>query len=434
MNSMSNRFLIACILLVLIHASLLLYVMPHLGASVGLLYNQDKYADGYDEIATTLSQGDGYRFYPDTAPTLMREPGYPLLLAGIFTVFGNSFVAVKLVNMILALATATLLMKVASKVSKSKIVIVGAPLLFLFHPGVLVAESRGGVETLFTFCVVLFVLLLYRAIEKDRWFEYLACGAALGVTVLVRSTLMLFPLVVFAYLLFFFKSRVISAARNIGLMIVSMLVVLSPWIIRNFQLTGKFVPAASVLGISAHSGQYVCENLSGNNSRKDVDRRGAAERRGLAMQLGYPFKDVKDAYYQYFYRPEDELKFSSYLLNKVVNKYRESPGLFLRCSSSNLFDFWFAGRTPNSTKMNLVLQIPYLMLAIVGVTISWHKNQMRYPVLLVLLVIYTIAVYAPILAQARYSVSVLPFVSVLMSLCLAYFVEMFDRKKKVISQ
>jgi 4-amino-4-deoxy-L-arabinose transferase-like glycosyltransferase len=412
---------------------LLLYAIPRLSASVGILYNQDKYADGYDDLAASLAHGDGYRFYPDTAPTVMREPGYPLLLAGIFKVFGNSLTAVKLINMLLALATSALLMKIAGKLSDSQVVVLGSPLLFLFHPGVLIGESRGGVETLFTFCVVLFVLLLYRAIETDRWFAYLVCGGILGVTVLVRSTLMLFPVIVFAYLCIFLRRGMISTAKNVGLMIASMLIVLSPWIIRNFQLTGKFVPTASVLGISAHSGQYVCENLTSDNSRKDVDRRGAAERRQLALELGYPFKDVKDAYYQYFYHTEDELKFSSFLLNRVVDKYKSSPTLFVSCAGSNLFDFWFAGKTKNSTKMNLVLQIPYLLLAIVGVVLSWRKHQISKVMLLVLLIVYTVAVYVPILAQARYSISVIPFVSVLVSISIAFVFELFGRNKPVLS-
>jgi len=433
-NPGSSRFLIACAVIVLfLNVFLLFYAIPHLSSRMGILYNQDKYADGYDELATSLAHGDGYRFYPDTAPTLMREPGYPFLLAGIFRIFGNNLTAVKIVNLLLAFATAALLMKIAAKISGNPVVVFGSALLFLFPPGVLSAESRGGVETLFTFCVVLFVLLLYRALETDSWLDYVACGCALGLTVLVRSTLMLFPIIALACLLVIFKRKLFPSTIKIGLTIASMLLILSPWIIRNFQLTGKFVPTASVLGISAHSGQYVCENLTNENSRKDVDRRGAAERRRLAIELGLPFKDVQDAYYQYFYNTGDELRFSSFLMNRVTDKYKSSPDLFVSCASSNLFDFWFAGKTNNSTKMNIALQIPYLLLAIGGFVVSWRKHQIQKVIVPIALIIYTIAVYAPILAQARYSVSVVPFVSVLACVALAHIFAMFGEKRPVFS-
>ena len=40
-----------------------------------------------------------------------------------------------------------------------------AALVFLFHPGTLVAEGRGGVEIFFGFLVVLFFWTLYDALE-----------------------------------------------------------------------------------------------------------------------------------------------------------------------------------------------------------------------------------------------------------------------------
>ncbi len=420
MSTKSTNFLtILGILVCVVNAMVLFVAIPHFSQRMGLYYNQDLYADGYNEIATTIAGGGGYRFFPDTAETVMREPGYPVFLAGIFRVFGDNLTAVQLANMALAFASAWLVIKIARKVTSNQIAILASPLLFLLHPGVLIAESRGGVEILFTFCLLLFILALYCAIESNRVRDYVVSGAALGLTVLVKSTLMLFPVVLLAYLLIFVRRGTLVTCRKVGLMIVLTFVVVSPWIIRNYKLTGKFIPTASVLGISAHSGQYVCENLSSDNLRKDVDREGARERRMLALELGYPFKDIKDAYYQYFYATGDELRFSDYLLRMVVNKYKSSPELFARCARLNLFDFWFAGKTWKSTEMNLIIQIPYLLLAIVGVGLAWREHQLRIIAPLILLILYTVAVYTPILAQARYSVPIIPFMSILASFALA---------------
>src|SRR5690349_19930488 len=93
----------SCLFIVVVNAIILFVLIPEVSSRIGRFYSGNRYADGYDELAANLAEGNGYRFYPDTAETLMREPGYPIFLAGIFVVFGKNFAIVKLANMILAL-------------------------------------------------------------------------------------------------------------------------------------------------------------------------------------------------------------------------------------------------------------------------------------------------------------------------------------------
>src|SRR5205085_6334944 len=134
----------------------LFVVIPSISSSLAPYYNQNKTPDGYDMLAENVVAGNGYRFYPDTSSTMMREPGYPLLLAGVFYLFGDSFAAVKLANIVLALIAAALITILARQITDNDAVSFGAAVLFLFHPGTLIAESRGGVEVLFSLCLVVF--------------------------------------------------------------------------------------------------------------------------------------------------------------------------------------------------------------------------------------------------------------------------------------
>src|SRR5687768_8057228 len=104
-----------------------------LSSELSTFYSQNLYADGYDQLAINLVQGNGYRFYPDTALTLMREPGYPIFLAALFLICGTSFAAVKLMHMAMALLVAWLITRIASRVSKERSVRLLAPALFLLH-------------------------------------------------------------------------------------------------------------------------------------------------------------------------------------------------------------------------------------------------------------------------------------------------------------
>ena len=141
-----------------LNAALLFLALPMMSRLLTPIYNQNVYADGYELIAFNLTAGYGYRFYPDTAPTLMREPGYPLLLAVVLKTSGGSFAAVKLANFCFVCLAALWMVRLATSFGFDSVTSSAAVLLFLFHPGVLVAESRGGVEALFTALLVLFVL------------------------------------------------------------------------------------------------------------------------------------------------------------------------------------------------------------------------------------------------------------------------------------
>jgi hypothetical protein len=407
------------LLTAVIHAILLFAVIPQVTTHITGFYNQDKFIDGYDQLADNLARGNGYRFYPDSAQTLMREPGYPVLLAGLMLLFGNSMVAVKLVNMCLALATAWLMTRIASRISGSRWLLILPPLLFLFHPATLIAESRGGVESLFTFLIMLFFVTLYQAMEDSTWWRYAITGAVLGVTVLVRSTPMLYPVFLFGYLITFYRSRIpfLTICRNIAIVIAMMSAMLSPWIIRNYRLTGRFIPTASVLGVSAQTGEYICTHLFESKPWVLLDHEAAQQRTQIATELGYRIEDPY--YYQSFYSTQEELKFSDYLARQVFGRYKADPLFCARCMSLNVFNFWFAGKTQMSTMMNLAIQTPYLIFAILGVVQCVKHRKFLLVGPLVLFVLYVMAVHVPILAQARYSVPLIPILSILAAIALS---------------
>jgi len=422
-RTITNRVVSVLTLAVVIHAIVLFVALPVLSRRLAPSYNQDRFADGYDLLAENLVAGHGYRFYPNTARTLMREPGYPLILAGLMLMFGKSLSAVKLTNMILALLTTLVMIQIMKDLvpetkRSSKILLVGPALLFLFDPGTLIAESRGGVEITFAFLLTLFIWSVYRAIRSNRCRDYVVSGTILGVTALVRSTPILFPLFLLSFVLYCDRRRAGRPVifRNISALVLATLVVLSPWIIRNYLLTKEFVPTASVLGVSAQAGQYINERLFDGKPWWLLDREASRERDRIARRLGLPFEDGPGGYYQTFYKSTDEITFSRYLMAGVVSEYKRSPTLLLRCLGQNLLNFWIAGKTWGATALNAVLQLPYLVFATLGV-IYCFRNRRRRPVsLLVLFITYYVAVHVAILAQARYSISIMPLVSMLCAL------------------
>jgi len=397
----------------LVYALVLFVVIPELSKVLGPRYGIG-FADDYDALANSLALGQGYRFGPDLPPTMMREPGYPLFLAGVFALFGYSIEAARLANLVLAGVAAALVMRLSRVAGVSRGAATLAAAIFLAHPGTLIAAARGGFEILFVFLLLLFLLALARATQGDTAKHYVLAGLLLGLAALTRSTVLLFPLVALGYLLLIARSaaeRVRYCVRFAALLAL-VAVVMSPWAIRNYRLAGEFVPTSTMQGVAAHSGLHICKGLSSGQGLQELDTQAAAERDTLARRLGYAFHSD---YYQYFHTTAGELAFNRYLLGEVIGEYRSEPLLLMKCASQNLFNFWFAGKTWPVTAMNMVIQLPLLMLALVGAYWLWRTGQSRGIALPGLFILYLYAVHVPIHAQARYSVPLVPLLAIFAS-------------------
>src|SRR5260370_33260218 len=69
--------------------------------------------------------------------------------------------------------------------------------------------------------------------------------------------------------------------------------------------------------------------------------------------------------------------------------------------------------------MNILVQLPYMILAVIGIVACVRNNRFTGIGPFVLFIVYVVAVCVPILAQARYSVRLIPFLSVLASIAVA---------------
>jgi 4-amino-4-deoxy-L-arabinose transferase-like glycosyltransferase len=411
-NLLAARPVTLISLIVLLKAVVFFAVLPAFQASIAPYYGID-FTDNYEMLGRNLARGNGFRFLEDTAPTLMREPGY--------SIFGYSLTIARVANLLFGFCSALMVSRLTSRVTGSSVATIIAPVLFLVHPGMVLAEARGGVESLFIMLLLVFFMALFRALASHQLKDYLFAGLLLGLSANVRSTALLFP--GFLLLYFFFWERVrpslVMMATRIAIMMVAAFALLAPWIVRNYLLVDKFVPAASVAGVSAYAGYHICTHLSFDNSLETVDADAGVVRAALARNQGFKFNETSSGYYLYFYDPRDEIAFNSLLSTRVLNLYRESPSLLVTCATKNLFNFWFAGKNWTVTVINAIVQLPYLVLAAAGLVIGLRSSRAALIAPLLLFIVYTLCVYLPILSQARYSVHLVPLLSLLAAIPVA---------------
>ena len=402
----------------LINAALLFVVLPILGNFFSGRYSVD-FADLYDLIANNLVHGNGYRVEAGMSETMLREPGYPLFLAVVFKVGGYRIEAARLAILLLTPGIAFMLIRLTRRVTDDRAAPLIATLLFLFYPGTIISEARAGVEIPFVFVVLLFMLVLHRAVEKRTLWAFFLAGLASGVVVLVRSTPLLFPVFLLVYLLLTANgaSERLKVALRIAVLALGMVFVMLPWVIRNYMLVQEFVPTATVGGHAAQEGLYACQHLSFDTDFFAVQREAGRERSQLASRLGMAF--IGTYYYQFFYDVRDEVAFNKSLLEGVAREYGRHPTLLASCAGKNLFfNFWFLGKTWQATWLNMLVQVPLLALGLSGILVLWRRCLLRKMGIMLTFVLYIVAVHAPIIAHARHSIEVVPFLAILASVSL----------------
>lgn len=391
-------------------AIIILWVVPNLTNFFFGRYSVG-FGDGYDRIATNLAHGNGYRLEAGMAETMIREPGYPLFLAAVFLVAGDKNIeAARWANWLLMIGVAFMVLHLTRMVTNDKRTALIASLLFVFYPGTLISEAKAGVEILFIFVIFVFMLVLHWAVEKGALLHYFAAGVLFGAVLEVRGSPFLFPALLLLYLWLAAKGarERLRVAANIGLLVVGMAIVAAPWVIRNYALVHAFVPGGTVRGVVLQTGQFICRNLSLSNDYKVVLSESGSERAELARRLGLRVEDVRYTE-PVFYDSKDEVAFSNALVESGMHEYLTHPDFFAESVVKNVFYFFFLGKTRLVTAMNVVVQLPLLILAVSGLYMLRKRGTLDRMGVMLTFVLSILAVHLPVNSEARYSVPVFAF-------------------------
>ena len=404
---------------VTIKAFLLFVVIPYLTNTLPSGYEADKFPDQYDLIAMNLLDGNGYKIYADTSETMLRTPGFVLILAGIFSVFGHNLAATKAFNVLFSCATASLAYLLGRKVTKSHRLGLIAATVTLLHPAIMIADSRAGVESVILLAIMAFMLLFYRALETGALKNYLAAGLAFGVVLLIKPSAGLFPAFLFLYLLGMKPNfeRLRCAAVSVGALVLVAGTVLSPWIVRNYAISGRFVPTATLGGLAFFQGTYIVTHFATGREHHILLNEAAAEQGVIAQQMGLKFKP---GFFPLFYSISDEIKYYDHLGDIVKSRFVEQPSLLLDVIGFNSIGFWVQGRTAKATALNTILVLPFLVLAIWGAYAGWRQSLMVGPILLFIGAFYV--PHLPTIGMARYHVPLIPLLAILACIPLRYVI------------
>jgi 4-amino-4-deoxy-L-arabinose transferase-like glycosyltransferase len=199
----------------------------------------------YLMLAENFVDGNGL-VYGDGESRLIRSPGYPIFLAGVFTVW-RSITAVKIAQSILGALTVLLVAALAHRLSGARSAMVAA-LVTALYPPLIWASTYVLSETLYTlltFAAAYVMWLNLDALKRSNIggaatsARFLASGALVGLAVLTRPELLLFVGLI-SLMLLVGRNWIAAVALLAGTVIV-----VAPWTAHNYFTHGEVILVSS---------------------------------------------------------------------------------------------------------------------------------------------------------------------------------------------
>ena len=212
----------------------------------------------YQRVAELLRQGGVASFLSSSSPlsdlnTLGHPPGYSILMAGIFSVFGPSNTAVQFGQIICdALAAVMIFLIVAEFLPFSAAVIAG--MLAAFSPQFAWNSVLLLPDSLAVLPILLTIYCLARAARRPRLVTFIIAGALVGISCWLRANAMLLTFFVAAAVPLLIKSE--RKWRYAMAVVFGTLLIVLPLTIRNAIVWHRFIP------LSLGAGQTLLEGIA----------------------------------------------------------------------------------------------------------------------------------------------------------------------------
>lgn len=358
--------------------------------------------------AENILAGKGYSIDGEN-PFVAREPGYSLFfLAPLYFITGANISAGVFLNIILSLVLIWLVFNFCKKHFSSTIGILAGLFLAVYPPLVAFGEELIS-DIPFTFLVFLGVYLLDKADEKKSARIFFFSGLVFGIATLTKSISFFLPFFILPFLFMIFGKNRLKIMQNFGLIFLGILIVILPYIARNYLVFDRFVFGRDDGGLNLWAGSYIPWDgeFRGNNVyplpelTRRMDNFEADEKlRGLAIQN---IKENPLGILKIWLKKPARMLFEPEF-NSVLERENNFSGLAEK-------GFFSAEKLKISfTAINIIV----FVLTAIGALAIEGKNR-REAILLLPIIAYFLLALLPFSPDVRYKIPLMPFMAILLS-------------------
>ena len=375
-------------------------------------------------IAHSLATGHGFSspFRVDTGPTAWMTPGYPLLLAGIFRLFGaytfHAWAAAVLLNILCCTLTCVPIFYAGKRIGGLGLG-AGATWLWAVFPNAILIPVESMWDA--SISALLVAAILWATIglaEPERMRDWCAYGLLWGIALMVNATLAaLFPLLV-GWLAYRQHRANRPRALRAAAAVLTVVLCCLPWTIRNYRVFHQFVPLRSVLGLQLW--------LGNNDETQDIFRGD--------------LHPIYNATEREHYMAVGEIAYMHEKQQEAVQYMLSHPAREARLIANRFISIW-SGGTPNpvtdfvgTPSLWFRFILAFNLLVAVGalcgtIVLIRNHNPFAFPVA-VFLVVYPWAYYLT-LALPRYRLPIDPVVLLLAAVALR---QLIYRRERPVAQ
>jgi len=359
----------------------------------------------YDALAQSIRLGQGFTWYGGI-PTAARAPLYPLFLAGVYSLCGHSFTVARVAQGLLASVLPLLTYLLGRRLFSERVGVAAAwvvalyPMLFLYPLGL-------ATENLLFVLVPVTVLSLIKATDDSRARYYLLAGLALALTILTRSVIAGFALLILPWL-WYYGRRQKEAIKNWALVLLPVVALTIPWSIRNSLLYGQFVFVEASLGFNFYLG-YHPEGSGTFDSPLAVEfleRLGAFEEPDLETEKAVHNVGMEEGWR---FIKEDPARAGWLLLSKLSHFLRLDKRVLLYFYSNNFLGELLPLLLGLLFSVVCLPWVVVLLLSVPGMTLSRPGKESA---LVYLLFVYLAGVHMLTMAEPRFHLVMVPFLAI----------------------
>lgn len=217
----------------------------------------DHWSFGFEEgrVARALASGQGFSnpLYAPTGPTAWFAPVYPMIVAGVFKVFGiyskASCLAILSFNCLVSALTCIPIFFFARRSFGEGVAKLAGWIWAFFPDAVYGPNSRIWDTWLATLLLATLFLVVLRLEDSDRAQNWIGFGLLSGVAALTSPVLLSVLPILALWMLFRLhqqRKRWLVPALSA---LFAVLLVVTPWTVRNYHMFHRLIPISDCLGL-----------------------------------------------------------------------------------------------------------------------------------------------------------------------------------------
>jgi 4-amino-4-deoxy-L-arabinose transferase-like glycosyltransferase len=351
--------------------------------------------EGYfQRAATGILAGQGH-------PGSLRPPLFPFFVAAVYSVFGKSLLALRLVQIVLSLVAVLAVFRItAARFGVRAAAYAG--LLCAVAPSLVHYTHFLWSECFAATLLILFFWALDAHERSGRLVPLAGAGLLLGLNALTRETWAFFGVIVAGWIVWSHRAAWRRSLVPVATFVGAMVLVVLPWTLRNYVVHHAFVLVST--------GRWY-PMVQGNSLNEHDWVRGVVPMRAL-REAAKPLSEVEqDAYWKPIALEAIRAEQPWWIFKKMVRN--TSLMLQVRSQSVRYVEKgWFS--PPRWSAWTLVATSVggHILITALGLTGLWLVPGERLNKLLVSAVIYTFAVHVLAVAHSRYLVPLVPLLAI----------------------